>query len=56
MGFEAYSLEINVLAFIMTVDYLEYMEIAEELNIRNMEVTDAARIEFTTPAPGGGDV
>ena len=52
MGFGTYSLEINVLAFIMTTDYLEYMEIAEELNIRILEIIDAAGAELATPAQG----
>ncbi len=49
MGFGTYSLEINVLAFIMTTDYLEYLEIAEELNIRILEIIEAAGAELATP-------
>lgn len=52
MGFGTYSLEINVLAFIMTADYLEYMEIAEEINMRILEIIDAAGAELATPAQG----
>jgi len=52
MGFGTYSLEINVLAFIMTTDYLEYMEIAEELNMRILEIIDEAGAELATPAHG----
>jgi len=52
VGFGTYSLEINVLAFVMTTDYLEYMEIAEELNMRILEVIDAAGAELATPVQG----
>ena len=36
----------------MTTDYLEYMEIAEELNMRILEIIDAAGAELATPAQG----
>lgn len=52
MGFGTYSLEINVIAFIMTTDYLEYLEIAEELNMRILEIIDAAGAELATPVQG----
>lgn len=52
VGFGTYSLEINVLAFVMTTDYLEYMEIAEELNMRILEIIDAAGAELATPVQG----
>jgi len=50
VGFGTYSLEINVLAFVMTTDYLEYMEIAEELNMRILEIIDSAGAKLTNPA------
>ncbi len=50
VGFGTYSLEINVLAFVMTTDYLEYMEIAEELNMRILEIIDSAEVKLTNPA------
>ena len=50
IGFGTYSLEINVLAFVMTTDYLEYMEIAEELNMRILEIIDSAGVKLTNPA------
>ena len=50
VGFGTYSLEINVLAFVMTTDYLEYLEIAEKLNMRILEIIDAAGVELTSPA------
>ena len=50
MGFGNYSLELNVLAFVLTTDYLEYLEIAEELNMRILEIVDAAGAELANPA------
>ncbi len=50
VGFGTYSLEINVLAFVLTTDYLEYMEIAEELNMRILEIIDSAGVKLTNPA------
>ena len=50
MGFGTYSLELNVLAFVLTTDYLEYLEIAEELNMRILEIVDAAGAELANPA------
>ena len=50
MGFGNYSLEISVLAFIMTTDYLEYLEVAEELNIRILEIIDESGAKLTNPA------
>ena len=50
MGFGSYALELNVLAFVLTTDYLEYLEIAEELNMRILEIVDAAGAELANPA------
>ena len=50
MGFGTYALEINVFAFVLTTDYLEYLEIAEELNIKILEIVDAAGAELANPA------
>jgi MscS family membrane protein len=50
MGFGTYALELNVLAFVLTTDYLEYLEIAEELNMRILEIIDEAGAELTNPA------
>ena len=50
MGFGNYALELNVLAFVLTTDYLEYLEIAEELNMRILEIVDAAGAELANPA------
>jgi MscS family membrane protein len=50
MGFGSFALELNVLAFVLTTDYLEYLEIAEELNMRILEIVDAAGAELANPA------
>jgi len=36
--FTEYSLDLDVLAYINTTDYAEYLEVAEDLNLRMMEV------------------
>ena len=50
MGFGSFALELNVLAFVLTTDYLEYLEVAEELNMRILEIVDAAGAELANPA------
>ena len=49
VGFGTYSLDINILAFVMTTDYLEYLEISEQLNIRILEIVEATGAELATP-------
>jgi MscS family membrane protein len=50
MGFGTYALELNVFAFILTTNYQAYLEIAEELNMRILEIIDAAGVELANPA------
>lgn len=52
MGFGTYSLEVNVFAFILTTDYQEYLEIAESLNMRILEIVHTAGAELSNPANG----
>ena len=52
VGFGTYSLDINILAFVMTTDYQEFQEITEQLNIRILEIVEAAGVELATPAQG----
>jgi MscS family membrane protein len=52
VGFGTYSLEINILAFVMTTDYQEFLVITEQLNIRILEIVEAAGAELATPAEG----
>jgi len=49
VGFGTYALDINILSFIMTTDYLEFLEIAEELNMQILEIIEAAGAELATP-------
>jgi MscS family membrane protein len=51
-GFGTYSLEINILAFVMTTDYMEFLEITEQLNIRILEFVEAAGAKLATPTQG----
>jgi MscS family membrane protein len=52
VGFGTYSLEINILAFVMTTNYQEFLEITEQLNIRILEIVETAGAELATPAQG----
>jgi MscS family membrane protein len=50
VGFGEYSLNLDVFAYIDTRDYGEYLEIAEDLNLRIMDVVKAAGTELAIPA------
>jgi MscS family membrane protein len=50
VGFGTYSLEINIVAYVMTIDYQEFLEITEKLNIRILEIVESAGAELATPA------
>jgi MscS family membrane protein len=52
VGIGTYSLDINILAFVMTTNYQEYLEITEQLNIRILEIVETAGAELATPAQG----
>ena len=52
VGFGTYSLDINILAFVMTTNYQEFLEISEQLNIRILEIIETAGAELATPAQG----
>jgi MscS family membrane protein len=52
IGFGTYSLEISILAFVMTTDYMEFLEITEQLNIRILEIVEAAGAELATQTQG----
>ena len=52
VGFGTYSLEINILAFVMTTDYQEFLQITEQLNMRILEIIEASGAELATPAQG----
>ncbi|MDH5295681.1 MAG: mechanosensitive ion channel, partial [Nitrospirota bacterium] len=44
------SLDLDVFAYIDTTDYGEYLEIAEDVNLRIMDVIKAAGTELAIPA------
>lgn len=50
VGFGEYSLDLDVFAYIDTRDYGEHLEIAEDLNLRIMDVIKAAGTELAIPA------
>jgi MscS family membrane protein len=50
VGFGEYSLDLDVFAYVDTKDYGEYLEIAEDLNLRIMDVIKAAGTELAIPA------
>ncbi|HJR77140.1 MAG TPA: mechanosensitive ion channel family protein [Nitrospiraceae bacterium] len=49
-GFGEYSLDLEVFAYIGVTDYTESLEIAEDLNLRVMDIVSAAGTEFAVPA------
>jgi MscS family membrane protein len=49
-GFGEYSLDLEVFAYIGVTDYTESLEIAEDLNLRIMDIVSAAGTEFAVPA------
>jgi MscS family membrane protein len=50
VGFGEYSLDLDVFAYVDTGDYGEYLEIAEDLNLRIMDIIKAAGTELAIPA------
>jgi MscS family membrane protein len=49
-GFGASSLDIEVFAWINTTDYTKYTEIAEDLNLRIMEIVERSGSSFAFPS------
>jgi MscS family membrane protein len=48
--FGAYSLDLDVFAYVKTSDYGEYLEIAEDLNLRIMDIVTEAGSSFALPS------
>jgi MscS family membrane protein len=48
--FGDYSLDLDVFAYVDTTDYGEFLEIAEDGNLRIMDVIKAAGTELAIPA------
>jgi MscS family membrane protein len=49
-GFGAYALEVEIFAYVRTPDWLEYRAIREDINLRIMEVIEAARTRLAFPS------
>lgn len=49
-GFGEYSLDLDVFAYIGVTDYTESLEVAEDLNLRIMDIVSAAGTELAVPA------
>jgi MscS family membrane protein len=50
VGFGEWSLDLDVFAYLDTANYGEYLEIAEDLNLRIMDAIDAAGSRFAVPS------
>jgi len=49
-GFRDYSLDLDVFAYIGVTDYNESLEVAEDLNLRIMDIVAGAGTDFAIPA------
>lgn len=49
-GFKDYSLDLDVFAYIGVMDYNESLEVAEDLNLRIMDIVAGAGTDFAIPA------
>jgi MscS family membrane protein len=49
-SFGAYSLDLDIFAYVDTKDYGEYLEIAEDLNLRIMEIVRSSGTGFAFPS------
>jgi MscS family membrane protein len=50
VGFGDYSLDLDVFAYVETTDYGEYLEVAEDLNLRIMNIVSEAGSGFAIPS------
>jgi MscS family membrane protein len=50
VGFGAYSLDLEIFAYVKTTDYGEYLEVAEDLNLRIMDIVAEAGSSFAFPS------
>jgi MscS family membrane protein len=50
VGFGAYSLDLEIFAYVQTTDYGEFLEIAEDLNLRIMDIVARAGTGFAFPS------
>jgi MscS family membrane protein len=49
-SFGAYSLDLEVFAYVRATDWGEYLEVAEDLNLRIMDIVEAAGTGFAFPS------
>jgi len=50
VGFGAYSLDLDIFDYVAATDYGEYLEIAEDLNLRIMDIVERAGSSFAFPS------
>ena len=50
VGFGASSLDIDFFAYVLATDYSEYLEVAEDLNLRIMDIVEGAGSGFAFPS------
>ena len=50
VGFGNSSLDLEVFSYVTVTDYGEYLEVAEDLNLRIMDIVAAAGSSFALPA------
>ena len=50
VSFDAYSLDLEVFAYVDVTDYGEFLEIAEDLNLRIMDIVAEAGTGFAFPS------
>lgn len=49
-GFGAYSLDLEIFAYVLANDYSEFLEVAEDLNLRIMDIVAVAGSSFAFPS------
>ena len=49
-GFGAFSLDLDIFAYVDVTDYGEYLEVAEDLNLRIMDIVAQAGLSFAFPS------
>ncbi len=50
VGFGAFSLDLDVFAYVRVADYAEFLEVQEDLNLRVMDLVEAAGTGFAFPS------
>ncbi len=50
VGFGAYSLDLDIFAYVKVADYGEFLEVAEDVNLRIMDIVERAGSSFAFPS------